>query len=766
MRVPEIISEKHIKRLLFPTSIFVFIICLITFLAQTRWILSPPTDTTVVLLALITGCLLIFARQTYTNTINIASTILLAGIFYVRLFTRWYINEIPDIIIYSFIDGEAIVKGYWTFTMLPLIPVVYMIFRGASAALEERSLPDRLIDIFPQLTKPGEEDLVICKTLSGKDVVIPANDRYLNTLIGGSIGTGKTSRLLAPIIYQELQAIKRSMGKGIPRGLTVLEPKGDLTDKAAEMCEDLGVPYVYINPLRDDTARFNPLEGDPMLVAEATRTVLSSIGGKQEAFFALNQEIAARNTILLLKYTKGNNLSLPDVSKALRVPDTLKDEVEKLKRIIECMEIENQQLLANIQEMTDVETDAYKVAQKEYDEKQLQISLRQNVVDFFEKEMFGVLKDKMYQFVLGLRLQFDDLAGNELLYKVIAPRLGKDNKLDYSSDINLDDHLANGGVLLVNSASNSLGNAGDAFGSYVLQHLQGAVFRRPGDETTRPRHTTIIDEVPTFIGPAFERMLSNGRSYRNENIIALQTTAQLILDEKATFRETIMNLCRNKVFYGGMDAEEAKYVSAEMGEDLQIEKTVTYERSAALKLPFLRQSSREGEVEKARYSYTDLMELPKYHVVYKVVKNNVPQTPGIGITDLCEWDKKRNKTGQVTEKKDFALQRRLGKSVNSGESPKELQRTFTLSKKTTVASQPAAANTEEQPLHLRSDQNFADEVQDAVTDNNGPPAAKDQSSRQHEQPVFVLPNSNLRLVKSEPKQKKFNPNRHITDENF
>ena len=46
-----------------------------------------------------------------------------------------------------------------------------------------------------------------------------------------------------------------------------------------------------------------------------------------------------------------------------------------------------------------------------------------------------------------------------------------------------------------------------------------------------------------------------------------------------------MNLCRNKVFYGGMDAEEAKYVSAEMGEDLQIEKTVTYERSAD-KLPF------------------------------------------------------------------------------------------------------------------------------------------------------------------------------------
>ena len=312
-RVPEIISEKHIKSC-FSYQHICFIIASLPFLPRHAGYFLP-TDTTV--FALITGCLLILAvRPTPTHKHSFNNPA--CRDFYVRLFTCWYINEIPDHHLQLHRWGR-IVKGYWTFTMLPLIPVVYMIFRGASAALEERSLPDRLIDIFPQLTKPGEEDLVICKTLSGKDVVIPANDRYLNTLIGGSIGTGKTSRLLAPIIYQELQAIKRSMGKGIPRGLTVLEPKGDLTDKAAEMCEDLGVPYVYINPLRDDTARFNPLEGDPMLVAEATRTVLSSIGGKQEAFFALN-EIAARNTILLLKYTKGNNLSLPDVSKALRVP--------------------------------------------------------------------------------------------------------------------------------------------------------------------------------------------------------------------------------------------------------------------------------------------------------------------------------------------------------------------------------------------------------------------------------------------------------------
>lgn len=654
----------------------------LAFLAETRFILAPAPKELVFLLFFVNCILYGFARKNkHASQLCSISIFLLLAIQYVKYFTRWYVYEIPDILIYSFIDGEVIVNAYWTLALLPAIPAAFTMLRITNSAIEEGNFN---IKDLPFWGVVGEEDLVICKSMTGKRIVVPGNDRYLNTLIGGSIGTGKSSRLLAPIIYQELREIQNSLAKGIPRGLTCLEPKGDLTDKIAEMCEDLGIPYVYINPLRDDTARFNPLEGDPMLVAEATRTVLRSIGGKQEAFFALAQEVAARNTILLLKYTRGNNLSLPDVSSALRVTDTLKSEVGKLEHIIKTMELENTRLLENIRRIKG-DTETLAITQRQYEDNRLQISGRKGVVDYFNTEVFGKLQDKMFQFVLGLRLQFDDLAGNELLYKVIAPRLGEDGRLNYSSDVNLDDHLANGGVLLVNSASNSLGRVGDAFGGYVLQHLQGAVFRRPGDETTRPRHTTVIDEVPSFIGPAFERMLSNGRSYRNENIIALQTTAQLILDEKSTFRETIMNLCRNKIFYGGMDAEEAKYISAEMGESLQSENATTYNKSAAFKMPWLRQAVRETEKDKARFTYTNLMELERYHVVYKVVQNNVPQQPGIGITDLCEWDKARNKSGRTIEKKDVALQKRLGKSAN-------IDRPLFLSRQTTETTETEAIN--------------------------------------------------------------------------
>ncbi|MBS4020872.1 MAG: TraM recognition domain-containing protein [Dethiobacter sp.] len=638
------------------------IIAWVVFIVQTRYILSPAPPYLVFALFAVSCILLAITVKKLsfaagTSKLNAISILLLLSTRYVILATRWYVNEIPDLIIYSFVHGSSIVHAYWTIVMLPAVPATFILIRAANTALEEKPLSQRLKEL-PFMTVPGEEDLVICRTPAGKPVIIPGTDRYLNTIIGGPIGTGKSSRMLAPIIWQELNNIKKSMAKGVPRGLTVLEPKGDLTDKAAEMCEDLKIPFVYINPLRDDTARFNPLEGGPMLVAEATRTVLRSIGGKQEAFFALAQEIAARNTILLLKYTKGNRLSLPDVSMALRVPETLKEEVGKLETIIRGLEVDNERLLSNIRKLKAAgDTDAMTIAKREYDENRLQISARKGVVDYFKAEVFGSLKEKMFQFVLGLRLQFDDLAGNELLYKVIAPRVDEAGRLDYSSDVNLDTHLAQGGVLLVNSASNSLGRVGDAFGSYVIQHLQGAVFRRPGDETTRPRHTTVVDEVPLFIGTNYERMLSNGRSYRNENIIALQTTSQLILAEQKSFRETIMNLCRNKVFYGGMDAEEAKYISQEMGTIIKHEKAITYAKSVAFKMPWLKQSTRETQKDNPRYTYTDLMELPEYHVAYKIVQNNTPQAPGIGITDLCDWDKKRNR--MCVEKKDTVPQEQL-----------------------------------------------------------------------------------------------------------
>ncbi|MHB8928886.1 MAG: hypothetical protein ACYC9Q_14790 [Bacillota bacterium] len=47
-------------------------------------------------------------------------------------------------------------------------------------------------------------------------LVIRHKDRYLHTLVAGTTGTGKTSRVLKPMIYQDLLAIKRGLKAGHP----------------------------------------------------------------------------------------------------------------------------------------------------------------------------------------------------------------------------------------------------------------------------------------------------------------------------------------------------------------------------------------------------------------------------------------------------------------------------------------------------------------------------------------------------------------------
>lgn len=425
------------------------------------------------------------------------------------------------------------------------------------------------------------------QTKNGQPVVIKHMDRYLHTLVVGTTGTGKSSRVLKPMIWQDLQAIK----KGKKLGITVIEPKGDFAEDVAKMCADLGIPYVFINPEDPASPRFNPLEGDAHVAAEITRTVFQALFGKQEAFFALNQAIAARNTVLLLKALRGDNVTLEDMAVVLR-------EYSYLRQLVE--ELDNRQG-------------------------------RSSLTDYFRSEVLG-MEEKAKQFQLGLRLQIDNIVNNQMLHRVLC---GK-------SDINLDEHLANGGVLIVQTAMGTLGALGDAFGQFVIMHFQQAVFRRPGNEQTRTPHILYVDEFPRYVNPDFERLLAIGRSYRCATVLAVQTTAQIQLEERRAFKETVLETTRNKVILNLGSKEDAERFAAEFGQFETTERQKSYNRNGWL-IPWAWDSIREEDKLKLRYTYTDLMELPKFTAAVKIVRHGQPLPPVLAKLDLSPWDKARSK---------------------------------------------------------------------------------------------------------------------------
>jgi hypothetical protein len=472
--------------------------------------------------------------------------------------------------------------------LIILLPVISC---GIFALMLRQARMGKTGDYKPKIKpadKKGPLDVEICKT-GNQPLILKHQDRYLHTMCIGTTGTGKSSRVLKPMIEQDLIAI----AKGEKLGVTIIEPKGDFADDVAAMCRSMKVPYIYINPLNPATPRFNPMSGEPELVAEIMRTVLRSLFGRQEAFFRLNQEVAARNTALLVKKIKGEDATMLDMVEALREQSILAMMVSNLERA------EGESALTQ----------------------------------YFKTEVMGDMKDKMQQFTLGLRLQLEDITGNQMMRRVM---IGK-------SDVDLDKHLAEGGVLIINTAMGELGKLGDAFGQFIMMHFQQAVFRRKGTERTRTPHVLYIDEFPRYVNPDFERLLAIGRSYRCATVLALQTTAQMVHEDRPTFRDIVLETCRNKIILNLGSEEDAKRFSKEFGEYEVIKQTPSYKRDGMLIIPWRLDSMREEFRTKERYSYTDLMELPRYHAVVRTVVDGQPQQPVLGKLELSNWDRQRRK---------------------------------------------------------------------------------------------------------------------------
>lgn len=426
------------------------------------------------------------------------------------------------------------------------------------------------------------------------------SDLFTHMLAVGPTRCGKTATILKPIIYQMLLQKKR----GIPLGISVVEPKGDVAEMVYEMCLEMDIPCIHIDPMKDETDKFNPMEGEINDVAEATVIVLKGLFGKQDAFFATVQELSARNVTKLLKELYGDNMDIVDVMNTLRDQTVLESKVAELKQR---------------DGMTDL-------------------------VHFFESELLGSMREKYQQFVIGLRAQLENVVSNDALRKIMT---GK-------SSIDIDQHFEEGGVLAVNTALGKLRSSGDAFGQFVIMHLQNGTFRRPGTEDTRIPHFLIVDEYSRYINPDVEIFLNLAAEYRVAGIFATQSLGQLELESgkvsARAMKRAIMGGCRNKIVFGGIGAEDAKDFAEELGKDKIIMRQSTYKNRIFLPNLFP-DSFRDTEDEEYRFDPTDLMDgLPRFNFVHKLLQDGTPQKPALGQGTFVprDWKERREWEDGVT----------------------------------------------------------------------------------------------------------------------
>ena len=464
-----------------------------------------------------------------------------------------------------------------------------------------------------KVVKPG--DLILCNIKEEVEAgaadpreILPAKDRFLHMLILGPTGCGKTSQSLIPMVLQDVQNPEW--------GITVLEPKGDFAIKAYMMAKEFGRDAIYFDPSYKNCAKFNPLAGREIDVVENIATTFKMLNPDSPQFFLDLNEQLVRNAVKVLKRLDANEGVEGKYATLIRLSQLLQNSGGQGRDLVNAF--------SKVTAATDSEA-------KE----------NADIASWFLNDYFPE-RSKVYENTSGVRSQVSKLVSNEYLREILNPDFdkGEHNEVDF------DTHLANGGVMCISTAQGTLRDLSKYLGYFIILSLQSSVFRRPGNENTRPPHTLYIDEFQTYSTPGFADMLTQGRSYRVSSVLATQARAQMAMGggkDGKNFVELVSANARNVILYPGINKDDAKYYSDQFGEYEKVEEQVGISRKkfslitgGLSPLGHPTETIREQKKMTANYTTTDLIYGQSQgssfgEITYTIIKNNSLQPAKVGL---------------------------------------------------------------------------------------------------------------------------------------
>lgn len=512
---------------------------------------------------------------------------------------------------------------------------------------------------FTHTAEMDKCDVIIgYKERSKKPIVIKEDQRYLHEGSFGATGSGKTSTSILLRITQDLIKIATGRRK---MGLVFLEPKGDGIDDVLTLAKKLGIPdekIMVIDPTKAFSAKYNPFAGPSDAAAAAFQGTLNALTGDQDEFFKGQQNEAAQTYTLLAKIRYGNLTNITHIQRMFTDPRYLADIVEEVSSGIS-------------NKLKDENTTP---------EDRKVLESWENIVRYFEDEVLDfktfrtkdevsiqtyppgtryegrqVVENKKDKFVTGAKKYLNEIALNSMLSDLFVTE-------DGDMVFDADEFLANGGVLLVNTALAELEELSLMFGQFFIRQLQSAVFRRPKEG--RIPIFLYVDEFPLYVNEAFERFLTLGRSYKVGTLIAMQSLGQLDNVVKG-FKETVLSNASSKTVFGRGTVADNKYFSEEFGEELTVEESVN-ESASPMTTDAKSWGFRMNTQKKymPRFSPTQIRELPFKQMVVQVVDENNSisiSTKAIGkfvheASFLKRYLRVKGTELKSTEEKDFIIE--------------------------------------------------------------------------------------------------------------
>lgn len=373
-------------------------------------------------------------------------------------------------------------------------------------------------------------DVVLCyDRQSLEPIVIPEDDRFLNMLILGPTGTGKSSQIILPLIFQDL------INGGC--GFTVIDPKEDLAEGVYEVVKNFPERKVlYLDPTDEDCPKINPFDGDEITVTKNLIKTLSPsflvTTNEEKQNLDMSRNLITRSIKLLKAYPDivGHNLNIKTFADFITNKYNMSR--EKLNKTLDQLKINkmNQELLS--------------------------------ICEWFLYQYFEPTEN-VYEKCASVRMKVEDMANNQFLSRALTPNPNSTEEI-----ISFPDHLMNGDIVIINTKNTVLGSLGKTFGEFLMLDFINAVFARKhynqihGKKVLTP-HFLYVDEFATF-SPVLTDMFTQGRSFRVGTHIVAQNRALLrMCGEEDTAAQSLLmeSNARNLVLFPGLNGEDADYYS-------------------------------------------------------------------------------------------------------------------------------------------------------------------------------------------------------------
>lgn len=374
-----------------------------------------------------------------------------------------------------------------------------------------------------------DDKVTLCYSRNNfKPIKIPQEDRFLNMQIIGPTGTGKTSQIMIPLIFQDL------MNENV--GVTVFDPKEDLSKKVYELASMIkNRKIIYFDPTRNDCPKIDLFRGSAEEVIKTlSRIFINSSTAKtaeEKTSKYLSRNLIDKSVHLLKEFPDlcGNQLNIDSYT------DFISDKFGNTKLRIQKLK-DSLKGTSNYNRIADC--------------------------DWFLKEYFN-LETGIYSKCSNFRSKMEELSTNYYLSEVFVA-----NSTEAINIIDFDRHLAYGDIVIINTKNTVLGYLGRILGEILMMLYTNAVFRRfqynkvKGINTIKPNFL-YIDEFATYSAVTVD-LFTQGRTFSIGTHIAIQNRTLLSMCggfDSSSEAFAIESNTRNLVLFPGLNGEDADYFS-------------------------------------------------------------------------------------------------------------------------------------------------------------------------------------------------------------